>query len=91
MEANKKYYTYLVGRIYKMLPLYEESVDDFKKYAESLYIEMCGNEDYTEIQQLKNKIKGMCYAEIGHDSIRRTVFECINIVNRIIDTIGGDF
>lgn len=89
MGTDKQYYTYLVGRIYKLLPLYEEDEYNFKKYAESLYIEMCGNDDFPEIKQLKNKIHGMCDADLTHDSMKRTVFECINIVNKIVTFVEG--
>lgn len=87
---KKKYYIDLIGRIYKILPLYEENKNNFKIYIEGLYVEMCGNEDYSEIHQIRNKIKGLNVTEVNHNLVRRTVFECINIVDRIISLIEAE-
>lgn len=84
---DKKYYVDLIGRIYKILPLYEENKDNFKIYVEGVYIEMCGNDDFSEVKQIRNKIKGLGVANVGHDAVRRTVFECINIIDKIITMI----
>ncbi len=84
---DKKYYIDLIGRIYKILPLYEENENNFRIYVEGVYIEMCGNNDFSEIKQIRNKIRGLGIADVSHNAVRRTVFECINIIDKIITMI----
>ena len=84
---DKKYYIDLIGRIYKILPLYEENENNFRIYVEGVYIEMCGNNDFSEIKQIRNKIRGLGIADVSHNAVGRTVFECINIIDKIITMI----
>lgn len=87
---EKKYYICLINRIYKILPLFEESEINYKKYVEALYVELSGNHDFQEIVQIKYKIKGLIELNAQHDMVRRTVFECISILDRLITMLGVD-
>ena len=87
---EKQYYIVLINRIYKILPLFEENMDNFKKYIQTLYVELSGNKDFQEIVQIKYKIKGLVELEANHEMVRRTVFECISILDRLITMLGVD-
>lgn len=68
-----------------MLPIYEEEIEHFPKYVESLYVEMRGNVDRVEMLQIAYKINGLLeIEELEHDIVKKTVFECIDILDKIL-------
>ena len=42
----KEYYETLVKRTFKVLYIYEDNIDNFKKYVESLVDELSGNFEF---------------------------------------------
>lgn len=74
----------LIGRIYKILPIFESSRDDYMLYIDSLYRELCGANDRDDLIQVKNKINFLILNESCHEVVRKTIFECINIIDKAL-------
>lgn len=80
----KSYYSRMIGRIYKMLPIYEDDTLAFGKYIRSLYLEFCKNDEFEKIVEIGFKIKGLSSQDISHEDVRRTMLDCTNTVEKII-------
>ena len=84
------YYDFLIGKVFKVLPMKEENNSDLKKYLESLQREIIGN--MTLISDLKcdgyfiallNKIQFLIGNNYENDVCKSTVFECIDLVKKL--------
>jgi hypothetical protein len=85
-ESLKNYCNpYLVSRIYKLLPLKEESLD-WQQYLYNLNLELLGAEEIylknTHFLSLVNKLESLNLLE-SHDDYRRMIFECISVAKSI--------
>lgn len=84
--VERKYYARLEERIFKILLVYEsQDANMFQKYSKSLYTELCGNDKYPEVFEVRYKINGIIVHEADHDTIRKTVFECRNIIKKMVE------
>lgn len=84
------YFNFLIGRIWKILPMNEEGNKNLKSYIESLQRELIGNMNLIEDLKydgyfitLLNKIQYLLSEEYDHDICRKEVFECIDIIKKI--------
>jgi len=84
------YFKFLIGRVWKILPMTEKGNKDLKKYMESLQIEIIGNMNLVEELKydgyfitLLNKIEYLIHENYTHDVCRKTVFECIDVIEKI--------
>lgn len=84
----KEYYNRLINRIFKALRIYEDNTDDFKRYLSSLVLELSGNLEFEQLCQVKFKLNALIINDITHDEVRKTIFECIDIVSKIIKNWG---
>lgn len=84
------YYDFLIGKVFKVLPMKEQNNVDLQKYLESLQREIVGN--MTLISDLKcdgyfitllNKIQFLISNDCENPVCKSTVFECIDLVNKI--------
>ena len=81
----------LVNQVFKLLPLREEGAN-WEKPLESLIIEINGmnsliiHEDKTKIFSLVCKLEGLnlLQQDDQFDLYRKTLFECINILNEVM-------
>jgi len=85
-ESVKNYCDpYLVSRIYKLLPLYEESLD-WKQYLYNLNLELLGAEEIylnnTHFLSLVHKLESLFLLD-SHEEHRRMIFECISVAKSI--------
>lgn len=84
----KEYYETLVKRTFKVLYIYEDNIDNFKKYVESLVDELSGNFEFEQLCQVKFKLNSLLYIELNHGKVRKTVFECVDIISKLIKNWG---
>lgn len=84
----KEYYNRLINRIFKALRIYEDNNSDFKRYLSSLVLELSGNLEFEQLCQVKFKLNALIINDVAHDEVRKTIFECIDIVSKIIKNWG---
>ena len=84
------YFNFLIGRVWKILPMWEEDNKDLQSYMESLQRELIGNMNLVEELKydgyfitLLNKLEYLINEEYTNDICRKEVFECIDIVEKI--------
>ena len=86
------YFNYVIGKVWKILPMTEENNKDLKKHMESLQRELIGKMYLIEdlrcdgyFLTLLNKIEYLINEEYTHEVCRSEVFACISIINKIIE------
>lgn len=84
------YFKFLIGRVWKILPMKEEGNKYLKRYMESLQRELIGNMNLVEELKydgyfitLLNKIEFLINENYDHSICRKEVFECIELVKVI--------
>lgn len=89
-EYFANYFKFLIGRIWKILPMSEEDSVYLKEYMESLQRELIGNMNLVEDLKydgyfitLLNKIEYLINEQYTHETCRKEVFECISIIEKI--------
>lgn len=80
----------LKGKTFKILPIYEENVDDFSVYVKNLKIELVGatltfpalkyNNHYIDILNIINYLSENT---VDHETCKRQVFKCRDLIDRI--------
>lgn len=94
-EYFVSYFNFLIGRVWKILPMWEENNEDLKSYMESLQRELIGNINLVkEIKcdsyfiTLLSKLEYLINEEYTHEICRKEVFECVDIVKKIAERYG---
>lgn len=89
-EYFANYFQFLIGRVWKILPMSEEDNKHLKDYMEGLQRELIGNMNLVEDLKydgyfitLLNKIEYLISEECEHETIRKEVFECIDVIKKI--------
>ena len=84
------YFKFLIGRVWKILPMNEEENIHLKDYMESLQRELIGNMNLVESLKydgyfitLLNKIEFLINKECEHSVLRKEVFECVDLINKL--------
>lgn len=84
------YFNFLIGRVWKILPMSEENNQHLQEYMEGLQRELIGNMNLVEDLKhdgyfivLLNKIEYLINEEYTHEVCRKEVFECISIIEKI--------
>ena len=89
-ENMSQYFKYLVGKTFKILPLYEENSDTLPSYLKSYQRELIG--DSQLFMELSNEpkfitllatIEFLSNCEYDHDTCKSEVLKCTNIINDI--------
>jgi hypothetical protein len=92
MIDKKQYSKRLINKIFKYLPLIEEDRENAKKYLKSLIVELEGSLQYFEddyyLQDILFSLNGLQNVT-DHNVVRSKIFECINLVNKILKD-GGE-
>lgn len=81
----KKYYIKLIDRIFAALYLYENEIDNFQKYVSTLCFELSGIQDNPSVFQIRFKLTALTVNEVTHSQVRKTVFECIDLIDKIVE------
>lgn len=94
-EYFGNYLNFLVGRVWKILPMSEEGNINLKSYMESLQRELIGNMNLIENLKydgyfitLLNKIEYLINEDCEHYICRKEVFGCIGIIKKLSERHG---
>lgn len=89
-EYFGNYFKFLINRVWKILPMKEENNKHLKGYMEGLQRELIGNMSLVEELKydgffitLLNKIEFLINEDCENGILRKEVFECIDIIEKI--------
>ena len=84
------YLNFLVGKLYKILPMFENKDKTLIKYLKNLQIELTGNLDLIEelkydgnLQTILNNVEYIIQNNVTRKECKNIVFNSINIVKKI--------
>lgn len=97
-ENMSQYFKNLVGKTYKILPLYEEKSSTLQSYIKSYQCELIGGGHLFEPLKYEPKfitllatIEYLGSADYNHDTCKREVLKCTNLISEIYERyFGGD-
>lgn len=85
-EVIRKNITRLTNQMWKLIPM-RENEENWEKQLETVIIEVVGlNEIFVmcpTFLQLLSKLEGLRVKEMNFELYRKTVFECINIIQEL--------
>ncbi len=77
----------LTNQLWKLIPMWENN-EDWKKQLESVIIDIAGKDEIflhnSHFLQLLSKLEGLRVEETEFIIYRKTVFECINLINEVV-------
>ena len=82
-ESVKRNKTRLTNQLWKCIPM-RENEEDWKKQMNSVIIEVVGLAEIfsnEKLLQILTKLEGLCLKDCGFDIYRKTIFECLTILN----------
>lgn len=86
IEVIEKNITRLTNQMWKLIPMCENN-EDWKKQLNTVTIEIAGlNEIFMsepQFLQLLSKLEGLKVVEMEFSLYRKTVFECINLLQEL--------
>lgn len=89
-ENLMQYFNQLVGKTFKILPLFEEHNPTLVSYIKSYQCELIGNtflfdflKNEPKFITLLTTIEYLASAEYNHETCKREVLKCTNIINDI--------
>jgi hypothetical protein len=95
-QVLANYLNYLIGRLYKILPIQENEPETLKPYLESLQIELVGNSDLikqirydAKFLELLGTIQYFINNQCEHNVYRKEIFKCISIIKKLLKQYGG--
>lgn len=76
----------LTNQLWKLIPM-RENGEDWDKQLETVIIDIAGKDEIfrhdSHFLQLLSKLEGLRIQEVDFQIYRKTVFECINLLNEI--------
>jgi hypothetical protein len=91
-EFFLNYLNFLIGRVYKILPISEGEPETLRSYLDSLILELLGSKDLilklkkdASFLSLMATLQSLSENKYSHDVIKREVFKCIDIIKKLID------
>jgi len=89
-EIFNNYLKYLVGKLFKVLPMKEQEVSSLNTYLRSLQIELIGSTELigmlkydAEFLSLMNTIQFLIENNFDNATCKREVFRCISILKNL--------
>lgn len=77
----------LTNQLWKLIPMWENN-EDWQKQLESVIIDIAGKDEIflhnSHFLQLLSKLEGLRVEETEFIIYRKTVFECINLINEVV-------
>lgn len=77
----------LTNQLWKLIPMWENN-EDWNKQLESVILDIAGKDEIflhnSHFLQLLSKLEGLRVEETEFIIYRKTVFECINLINEVI-------
>ena len=84
-EVNKEIIR-LTNQLWKLIPMRENN-ENWDKQLETVIIDIAGKDEIflhnSQFLQLLSKLEGLRVTEVDFAIYRKTIFECINILNAI--------
>jgi hypothetical protein len=84
----KDYYNSLIGKVYKLLPMFEKNNPTIEQYFKNLIIELSGADkvfmEKKEFLELVNILEGMMLID-SHKDFKSMTFKCISIIQKLLD------
>lgn len=85
-EVNKEIIR-LTNQLWKLIPMRENN-EDWDKQLETVIIDIAGKDEIflhnSQFLQLLSKLEGLRLQDIDFSIYRKTVFECINLINESV-------
>ena len=85
-EINKEIIR-LTNQLWKLIPMRENN-EDWNRQLETVIIDIAGKEEIflhnSHFLQLLSKLEGLRIMEVDFSLYRKTVFECINLINELV-------
>ena len=87
----------LTGRVFKILPFFEEHTEGIADYIESVLIELIGSlKDYKDNEKLKRVIYTLQFLQEfvvdfddkKHKVVKREVFKCLTLIRQVGEENG---
>ena len=76
----------LTNQLWKLIPM-RENDEDWNKQLETVIVDIAGKDEIflhnSHFLQLLSKLEGIRVEETEFNIFRKTVFECINIINEV--------
>ena len=76
----------LTNQMWKLIPMWENN-EDWNKQLETVIVDIAGKDEIflhnSHFLQLLSKLEGLRVMEVEFNIYRKTIFECINIINEI--------
>lgn len=86
-ESIERNITRLTNQMWKLIPMRENS-ENWQKQLETVIIEIAGLKELflqdSQFLQLLTKLEGLNVLDLEFRSYRKTVFECINLLQEIL-------
>ena len=83
-EEVGKEITRLTNQLWKLIPM-RENHDDWDKQLETVIIDIAGKDEIfihnSHFLQLLSKLEGLRIVDVDFSIYRKTIFECINLIN----------
>ena len=76
----------LTNQLWKLIPM-RENEEDWTKQLETVILDIAGKDEIflhdSHFLQLLSKLEGLRVDEVEFNIYRKTIFECINIINEV--------
>ena len=76
----------LTNQLWKLIPMWENN-EDWNKQLNTVIVDIAGKDEIflhnSHFLQLLSKLEGLRVDEVEFNIYRKTIFECINIINEI--------
>ena len=86
-EVVEKSVQRLTNQLWKLIPMRENN-EDWDKQLETVIIDIAGKDEIflhnSQFLQLLSKLEGLRLQDIEFSIYRKTVFECINLINELV-------
>ena len=79
----------LTNQLWKLIPMRENN-EDWNKQLETVIIDIAGKDEIflhnSQFLQLLSKLEGLRLIDVEFSIYRKTIFECINLINETLQT-----
>ena len=85
-EFSKEEIIRLTNQLWKLIPMWENN-EDWEKQLNTVIIDIAGKDEIflhnSQFLQLLSKLEGLRVVDVQFSIYRKTIFECINLINAI--------
>lgn len=76
----------LTNQLWKLIPMWENN-EDWEKQLNTVILDIAGKDEIflhdSHFLQLLSKLEGLRVEEVEFNIYRKTIFECINLINEV--------